>query len=142
MPPKLCPPRLRRLIAEANEKPIDTTHPLRLILRALKDKSQNKGPDTLPLPSMSLVTINLTDYSVTVRNELALALKEIYPPNRINLIRECRKCSLLFWAGRVDKVVCDKHTEQWRKSKQRIKQKAEQAQAKKRSNRPQDKRRT
>lgn len=131
MPPKLCPTRLRRLIAEANGKPIDTSHPLRLILRALKDKSQNKGPDTLPLQSMSLVTINLTDYSVTVRNELAIAIKEIDPPDRINLIRECQKCPLLFWAGRVDKVACDKHAEQWRKSKQRTKQKAEQAQAEK-----------
>src|SRR5690349_3308241 len=104
MPPTPCPARLRRLIAQANEKPIDPSHPLRLILRALRDKKQNKGPDTVPLQSTSRVTINLNDYSVTVHNELANALRDIDPPDKINLIRECQSCSHLFWAGRVDKV--------------------------------------
>jgi hypothetical protein len=83
----------------------------------------------LPLQTMSLVTINLTDYSVTVRNELALALGEIYPPARMNSIRECKCCPRLFWAGRIDKVVCDRHADQWRKSKQRIRNRADLAKA-------------
>lgn len=131
MPPTRCPARLRRLIAQANEKPIDPSHPLRLILRALQFKRQNKGPDTFAVDLISTVTVNLIDYSITVRNELARALEEIDPPTRIHLIRECQVCSQLFWAGRVDKTVCDKHAEQWRKSRQRIRERADKARAEK-----------
>jgi len=74
---------------------------------------------------LSRVTINLTDFSVEVRNELALALMEVDPPNKIALIRECRICNGVFWAGRADKVACDRHAGQWRKSEQRRKGKAE-----------------
>lgn len=129
MPPKRCPVRLQRLIDRANES--SKPHALTLILRAIQDRRQNKGPETVVVESMSQVTVNLTDYSVTVRNELDLALAEIDPPDKIDLIRECRVCGHLFWAGRVDKVVCNKHAEQWRKSKQRSKKKADEAKAEK-----------
>jgi hypothetical protein len=130
MPPTRCPARLRRLIAQANEKSNVQSHPLRLILRALHAWRQNKGPETLPLELPSQVTINLTDYSVTVRNELDLALKEVYPPSKIDLIRVCRICNDLFWAGRADKVVCDKHVELWRKRENRRKEKKRETEAK------------
>lgn len=129
MPPTPCPARLKRLIARANES--DKPHALRLILRALRDKQQNKGPDTFAVESPSRVTIDLTNYSTTVRTELADALAEIDPPDKIHLIRECRICALVFWAGRDDKQACDKHAEQWRKSEQRRRKREEQAQEEK-----------
>jgi hypothetical protein len=117
MPPKPCPNRLKRLIA-------DEPHTLKLILHALRDRRQNKGAETFPIQSMSQVTLDFTDYSVTVRSELALALKEIDLPADLDLIHECPICHDLFWAGRIDKEACDKHAEQWRKSRQRRKEKA------------------
>jgi hypothetical protein len=119
MPPKPCPPRLRRFINHVNEQPLNPPHVLRQILHAIQDRKQNKGPDTLPVESLSIVTVNLTNYSIEVRNDLANALKEIDPPTRIDLIRECSVCSLLFWAGRDDKKACDKHAGYLRKKRQR-----------------------
>jgi hypothetical protein len=104
---------------------------LRQILRALQERRENKGADTVALSSMSRVTINLTDYSINVHSELASALKEINPPDKIHLIRECQTCPRLFWAGRVDKVACDKHAGKLRKSKQRKKEKEDRAKAEK-----------
>jgi hypothetical protein len=119
MPPKSCPKRLERLIA---------TDPavLRPILRALQDRRQKKGPETFAVESPSRVTINLDNYSVTVRSELALALAEIDSPDIVELIRECAVCQVIFWAGRIDKHACDKHVGQRRKGKQRQKEKVEQ----------------
>lgn len=122
MPPKPCPKRLERLIAT------DPTV-LRPILRALQDRRQKKGPETFAVESPSRVTMNLDNYSVTVRSELALALAEIDSPNIVELIRECAVCQVIFWAGRIDKQACDRHVGQRRKGKQRRKQKEEQAKA-------------
>ena len=127
MPSKPCPRLLQRLIDRANES--SKPHALTLILRAIQDRRQNKGPETVVVESISQVTINLTDYSVTVRNELDLALREIDPADKIDLIRECRVCGHLFWAGRVDKEVCGKHAELWRKRNQRQKKEEEKAKA-------------
>jgi hypothetical protein len=129
MPPTRCPRRLQRLIDRANKQSTSESDALREILRAVQRKRQNKGPDTHAVDLVSTVTINLIDYRITTRNELASALKEIDPPDKIHLIRECQVCSHLFWAGRVDKVVCDKHAESWRKNKQRGSQRADQARA-------------
>jgi len=116
MPPKPCPTRLQRLID-------DDPQTLRQILGALKDRRQNKGPATYAFQSMSRVTIDLTDYSVRVRNELELALKESDLPTDLDLIHECPVCHVLFWAGRVDKEACPNHAERWRKNKQRQRKK-------------------
>jgi len=108
-----------------NERPVNEADPLRLILRALQDKRQNRGLATLAVQSQSQVTINLTDYKVTVRSELAFALSEVNPPEGMHLIRECPVCRWVFWAGRDDKKTCDKHAEKERKRKQRQNKKAE-----------------
>jgi hypothetical protein len=131
MPPTPCPRRLQKLIDRVNKQSTSESHALRQILRAVQDRRKNKGPDTYAVNLDSTVTINLIDYSFSVRNELALALSEIDPPDKIDLIRECRVCNDLFWAGRDDKVVCDRHAEQWRKKNQRDRQKKDQARAKK-----------
>jgi hypothetical protein len=123
MPPKRCPRYLKRLIA-------DDPDSLRQILRAFQDRRQNKGAETLAMPSMSRVTINLTDLTVTVRTELELALAEISPLSIIDLIHECPVCKTLFWAGRADKVACNKHVERWRKRENRRNQKGKEAEVK------------
>lgn len=101
---------------------------LRSILRALRHRQLNLGADTFAVESSCTVTLNLVDYNVTVRSELALALKEI-DPNSFDLIRDCLKCRRLFWAGRIDKKVCDKDAGKWRKARQRQRLKAEGRQA-------------
>jgi len=101
---------------------------LRSILRALRHRQLNIGADTFAVESPSSVTINLVDYTVTVRSELAIALREI-EPSSLDLIRDCLKCRRLFWAGRIDKKVCDKDAGNWRKAKQRRRQRAEGRQA-------------
>jgi len=55
-------------------------------------------------------------------DELTLAFEQIEPPSRIDLIRECPICSLIFWAGRSDKETCGpEHSGVWRKREQRRK---------------------
>ncbi len=129
MPPKQCPLRLQRLIKRENALPASDPHPLRQILKAFQAKRQNKGPETFAVKFPSEVTINLTDCTVAVRNDLALALAEIDLPAMVDLIRECPIpiCRRLFWAGRADKVACDAHVGQWRKQEDRRKKKQTQA---------------
>src|SRR5262252_2445039 len=127
MPSKPCPPPLRRLIKSENALPAGEPHPLRQILNAFKAKKQNKGPDTFAVKSISDVTINLTNCTVTVRNDLALALAQIDSPDTIDLIRECPIGAHLFWAGRTDKVACDAHVARWRQSEYRRKKKERQS---------------
>lgn len=120
MPPTPCPERLRRLIDRLNKESGDEARVLRLILAAIQNKRQNnKGPDTYVVNLPSTITIDLTDYSFHIRNELADALADIDPPELIERIRECVVCKCLLWAGRADKVACDKHVDRWRKREHR-----------------------
>jgi hypothetical protein len=114
------PLHLKRLIA-------DDPAVVKSILRALKERRQNLGTDILAMRRMSRVTINLDDLTVEARSDLELALGETTPQTMIDLIRECVVCPTLFWAGRIDKVACDKHAARWRKRKQRRKEKAARA---------------
>jgi hypothetical protein len=127
MPPKSCPLHLQRLITRENALPASDPHPLRQVLKAFQDRRRNKGSDTFAVQSLSEVTINLTDYTVTVRSELALALAEIDSPEMVDLIRECPTCKRLFWAGRADRMACDAHVGQWRQSEYRRNKKRTQA---------------
>lgn len=131
MPPKPCPPRLKRLIKRVNAGSADEAHALRQILRAFHARRQNKGADTIAIQSLSEITINLTEYKVTVVSELAKALDEIDSWRVVDSIRECvhPTCSQIFWAGRADKEACDKHAQQWRKTRQRRKERENQAEA-------------
>lgn len=79
--------------------------------------------------SVSVKTSRSSGFPVTVCNELALALAEIDPPERVDLLLECPECSRVFWAGRDDKKACDKHAGTIRKRKQRRNEKAEQIKA-------------
>jgi hypothetical protein len=122
MPPTPCPERLGKLIARVNRQSSDESHVLRQILTAIQNKRQNnKGPDTYVVNLPSTITINLTNYESHIRNELADALADIDPPDLIERIRECpvEHCNTLFWAGREDKVACDRHVDLWRKRKNR-----------------------
>jgi hypothetical protein len=129
MPPKLCPPRLKKLIRRVNAGSTDEAHALRQILRAFHDRQQNKGSETFAVKSQSEITINLTNCKVSVRDELALALAEINSPSMVGRIRECAhpECSHLFWAGKAGKEACDRHAEQWRKRRQRRNEKKKRA---------------
>lgn len=122
MPPKSCPLHLQRLIDRENELPATDPHPLRQIRKAYQAKKQGKGPDTVAIDSRSLVTFGLIDCAVTVQNEIAVALAEIDSPRMVDLIRDCRVCGDLFWAGRGDKWACRKHVARWRKREYRQKQ--------------------
>lgn len=124
MPPTPCPERLRKLIArlnkESNPEARDEARVLRLILSAIQNKRQNdKGPDTYVVNLPSTIKLNLTDYTSDIRNELADALADIDPPSLVERIRECVVCKCLLWAGRADKVACDKHVGLWRKRQNR-----------------------
>jgi hypothetical protein len=131
MPPKVCPHHLRRLINEANDQP-SGEHPFRQILKAFQAKRQGKSQPSVAVKSASLVTVNLTDYSVRIRSELDLALHEIHLPNLVNLVGECpvASCGHLFWKGRADKKTCDEHVELWRKRKHRRDKKQRETEAK------------
>jgi len=121
MPPTPCPERLRKLINRVNKEAGDEAHVLRLILQAIRKHKQGKGAATYVVDLPSKITINLTNYTSHIRNELALALEDIDPPDLIERIRECpvTDCNSLFWAGRVDKEACDKHVDLWRKRNNR-----------------------
>lgn len=127
MPLKACPHHVRRLINRLNEQQSGQPNPLKQILKAVRDKEQGKSPDTVPVKTLSEITINLIDFRIRVRTELELALLEIDLPNIVDLIRECpvESCGRLFWAGRNDKVACDDHVELWRRRKNRQKEKEE-----------------
>lgn len=127
MPPRPCPLRLQRLINRENALPASEPHPLRQIRRAFQDKKKGKGWETFVVGFPSDVTINLTDCTVRVQNELALALADISSPDMIDMIRDCPVCGDLFWAGRAEKEACDRHKEQWRKQRQRRNEKRKQA---------------
>lgn len=122
MPPKRCPRHLERLIA-------DDPQIVREIRHALQDWRQNKGAETLGLKRTSRVTINLTDLTVTVLSDLKLALADTDAQSMIDLIHECPVCDALFWTGRIDKVACNKHAKQWRKSRQRLREREGRAKA-------------
>lgn len=118
MPPKPCPKRLQRLIDRANEGSSEELRALRGIAQELEAKQRSTVAVSFP----SRLTIDLTDYSVTVTNELKTALDEIVPRKAINLMRECQvpTCRRIFWAGRDDKRACSpKHVELWRKRRNR-----------------------
>lgn len=123
MPPAPCSEPLRKLLDRVNRESGDEAHVLRKILSAIQSKRlNNRGPETYAVALPSIITIDLTDYSFSIRNELASALADIDPPERIDRIRECvvANCNRLFWAGRADKVACDKHVVRWRKRQNRI----------------------
>jgi len=130
MPPTPCPERLRKLIDRLNKESSpearEEMRVLRLILQAIRKHKQGKGAATYGVDLPSTITINLTDYSFHIRNELALALEDIDPPDLIERIRECpvSNCNSLFWAGTSQKKACDKHSDLWRKrnNRQDIKQ--------------------
>lgn len=140
MPPSPCPERLRKLIARLNKESSPEVREelriLRLILEAIREKRQNnKGPDDYVVNLPSTITINLTDYSFRIRSELASALADIDPPERIERVRECvvwlpvrkggtaTQCNRLFWAGRANILACDKHVDLWRRREHRRREK-------------------
>lgn len=138
MPPVLCPERLRKFIERVNREGGDEAHVFREILRTIQRRRQNKtGQETYVAKLHSTITVNLTDYSSHIRNELADALAEIDPPNLIERIRECpvAHCGHLFWAGRDDKKACNNHGGRVRKANNRrdIKQRKSVAAAKRRT---------
>jgi hypothetical protein len=140
MPPKPCPERLRKLIDRLNKESSpearEEMRVLRLILQAIRKHKQGKGAATYGVDLPSKITINLTDYSFHIRNELASALEDIDPPDLIDRIRECpvSNCNSLFWAGTSQKKACDKHGDLWRKRENRrdIKQRKTEAATKRR----------
>jgi hypothetical protein len=123
MPPKRCPPYMRRLINRVNELPAGEPNPLKQLLRALNEKKQGKGADTVAVKSPSEVTVNLVTFRVNVRSEFELALQDVDVdlPDLVDLIRECPEltCGRLFWAGRSDKKACDEHVGLLRKRRNR-----------------------
>jgi hypothetical protein len=140
MPPSVCPERLQKLIdrlnRESSPEAREETRVLRLILQAIRDKRQNnKGPETYVVNLPSKITINLTNYESDIRSELAEALADIEPPERIERVRECvvglpvrkggtgTQCNRLFWAGRAKTLACDKHVDLWRQREYRRREK-------------------
>jgi DNA-binding MarR family transcriptional regulator len=123
MPPKACPPYMRRLLKRLNELQPSEPNPLKLLLKALQENKQGKGGDTVTVKSPSEVTVNLVNFRVSVRSDLELALQDVDNdlPNLVDLIRECPEstCGQLFWAGRSDKKACDKHIGLLRKRRNR-----------------------
>lgn len=123
MPPKACPPYMRRLLKRLNELQPSEPNPLKQLLKAIQENRQGKGGDTVTVKSPSEVTVNLVNLRVTVRSDLELALQDVDNdlPNLVNLIRECPEstCGQLFWAGRSDKKACDKHIGVLRKRRNR-----------------------
>ena len=92
----------------------------RKILSAIQNKRHNdKAPETYVVNLDSKITINLTDYSFHIRNDLADALADIDPPELIERIRYCPVCNCLFWAGTSRKKACDKHGDRVRKANNR-----------------------
>jgi hypothetical protein len=120
MPPAACPERLLKRIKRLNqENSVEAQH-LKLILRAIQNNKQNnKDPEPYVVKLPSTITVDLTNFSVRIRNELIDALSAIDPPELIERIRECPVCHDLYWAGRGDKAACDKHVERWRKRENR-----------------------
>jgi hypothetical protein len=113
---------LHKLINRLNKEGGDEAHVLREILAAIqKFRQNNKAPNTYRAKLPSAITVDLTDYTSHIRNELAEALADIDPPDLIDRIRECpvSHCGDLFWAGRGDKKACDKHVAGWRKTQNR-----------------------
>jgi hypothetical protein len=111
MPPTPCPERLRKLLARINRQS-DESKVFRDVVRlSQKYRQNNKAQDSHVVNLPSTITIDFTDYSCHIRNDLADALKDIDPPDLIERIRECPvfHCGRLFWAGRDDKKACDKH---------------------------------
>jgi hypothetical protein len=129
MPPTRCPERLRKLIERLNNESSDESREearvLREILRDIqKYRQSKKGQDTYVAKLPSTITIDLTDYTSIIRNELAEALADVDPPDLIARIRECpiSYCNRLFWAGRTGragKKTCDKHVDLWRQREYR-----------------------
>ena len=119
MPPAPCPERLRTLIERVNREGGDEAHVLKLILAEVEKRRQGKGQETYVAKLQSTITINLTDYTSHIRNELADALADIDPPDRIERIRYCPVCNCLFWAGTSRKKACDKHGDRVRKANNR-----------------------
>jgi len=115
-----CPERLRKRIKRLNqENSVEAQH-LKQILRALhNNRRDNKSPDPYVVKLPSTITVDLTDFSFHIRNELTDALSAIDPPELIKRIRECPVCHDLYWAGREDKAACDKHVDRWRKRQNR-----------------------
>lgn len=130
MPPKACPLHFQRLIDRFNEQPSES-NPIKQILKAFRDKKQGKSTDTVTVKGLSQITINLVNFKTTLRDELELALLEIDLPNLADLIRECpvRDCGRMFWVGRDDKRVCDKHVDRWRQREYRRNKKEKEAEA-------------
>src|ERR1043166_9244070 len=115
MPPAPCPERLQKRLSRLNqENSVEAQH-IRGILRAIQSKSAE--PYSVKLPST--ITVDLTDFSVRIHNELTDALKAFDPPELIHRIKECPVCPDLYWAGREDKAACDKHVDRWRQRKYR-----------------------
>jgi hypothetical protein len=123
MPPKACPPYMRRLLKRLNELQPSEPNPLKHLLKALQENKQGKGGDTVTVKNPSEVTINLVSSRITVRSDLELALQDVGDdfPNLVELIRECPEstCGRLFWAGRSDKKACDEHIGLLRKRRNR-----------------------
>src|SRR5687767_11042521 len=131
MPPKPCPLRLKRLINRENALAASDPHPLRQIVRAFQARKHSKGGDTFAVQFLSDVTINFIDYGVSTRNDLADALDGVGQVG-LDLIRECAnpKCDRLFWAGRADRMACEKHLQQWSKREYRRKRKERETETK------------
>jgi hypothetical protein len=116
-----CPPLLKKLIKRVNSSKSGENDALRLIARAFAAKRQKKRIHTVAVQTSTEIIISLQDGTFRATNELIQALDEIESPNHIELIRECRRCPVVFWAGRADKEACDKHLVAWRKQRQRAK---------------------
>lgn len=122
--PTPCPSRLKELIALANLEPdSEARKHLQAIARAFRANRQGEADaPSIQLEIRQIITVALGDGRVeTSRGELELALDEIEPPDKIDLIRECPspKCLEIFWAGRANKEACKKHAGAWSKSEWR-----------------------
>lgn len=109
------------MIERVNREGGDEAHVLRKILSEIQKRRQGKGQETYVVKLQSTITINLTNYTSHIRNELADALADIEPPDLIERIKECPEphCLSFFWAGRDDKKACDKHVGRLRKRNNR-----------------------
>jgi len=131
--PTPCPSRLKELIALANLEPdSEARKHLQAIARAFKAQRQRKpkAPASIKIEIKQTITVLLGDGTIeTPRDEVELALDQIEPAIKIDLIRECPRCLEIFWAGRDDKEACTKHSDALRKreKRRRDKEKAEKA---------------
>lgn len=122
MRPAPCPSLLKELIKRANARPLEESEPLRLIARPFRAKRKAKRKRrTVKIESRNVITISLEDGRVSATDALTLALDQVDPASKIDLIRECQICSQIFWAGRSDSEACARHAERWRKREQRRK---------------------